>query len=138
MPNRPVAFKRESDGKFITAVEIDDRVFLKFTDSRISDPNVQHQVYPLPRTGNNDHDHTNNNVLCMIQSVGKNKLWKYDPVTNFIIGVQNSDPQEESDYVFEMIDGTFKCATTGNFLVTDRNDYVVSPAQPLNFIEVVI
>ncbi|KAM6595506.1 hypothetical protein CsatA_006030 [Cannabis sativa] len=116
MPNRPVAFKRESD-----------------------DPNVQHQVYPLPRTGNDhDHDHNNNNVLCMIQSVGKNKLWKYDPVTNFIIGVQNSDPQEESDYVFEMIDGTFKCATTGNFLITDRNDYVVSPAQPLNFIEVVI
>uniref|UniRef100_A0A803PCI7 Uncharacterized protein n=1 Tax=Cannabis sativa TaxID=3483 RepID=A0A803PCI7_CANSA len=50
MRNRPVAFKRKSDGKFITAIEIDDRVFLKFTDSPISDPNVQHQVYPVPRT----------------------------------------------------------------------------------------
>lgn len=88
--NDYVAFRRCSDGKYLSANMIGGLAYLQFTMTELSDKNVKHEIIHV------------NNDFVRIKSIANGLLWKRSSGSNWVLasGDPNSHPDSDPNMLF--------------------------------------
>ena len=89
-PHDFVAFRRCSDGKYLSANMIGGVTYVQFTTTVLADKNVKHEIIPV------------NNDFVRIKSVVNGLLWKRSNAGNWVLasGDPNSHPDSDLNMLF--------------------------------------
>ena len=88
-PHDFVAFRRCSDGKYLSANMIGGVTYVQFTATVLADKNVKHEIIPV------------NNDFVRIKSVANGLLWKRSSGSNWVLA--SGDPNSHPDCDLNML-----------------------------------
>ncbi|XP_062086576.1 uncharacterized protein LOC133792683 [Humulus lupulus] len=85
-----VAFRRSSDGKYLSANMIGGLAYLQFTTTELTDHNVKHEIIHV------------DSEFVRIKSIATGLLWKRSSGSNWVLasGDPNSDPHSDPNMLF--------------------------------------